>query len=80
MLQNPSSNASPKTDAPLLINAQEFATMLGVSQRTLWRMLSAQQVIKPLRFGGNTRWRLDDVRDWIDSGCQPPTSSTSSQS
>ena len=55
-----------------LINAEQFAKILGVSRRTLWRLLSAGKLIPPVRIGGGTRWRIDDVRRWIDDGCQPP--------
>lgn len=62
----------PVADAPLLINAEQFARMLNISPRTLWRLLSAHKVIPPLRIGGSTRWRMDDVRRWIDAGCPEP--------
>src|SRR4051794_30453846 len=52
-----------------LLNAEEVAAMLGVSERTLWRLLSAGKFPKPVRFGRSTRWRLADVREWIDCGC-----------
>lgn len=63
------SRHSPEFDSDRLINASDFATMLGISPRTLWRLLSAGQVIQPVRIGGNTRWRLHEVRQWITSGC-----------
>ena len=53
----------------LLLTADEVAAMLGVSERTLWRLLSAGKVPKPVRFGRNTRWRMAEVKEWIDRGC-----------
>lgn len=76
MPEQSTNGASPKNETPLLINAEEFATMLGVSERTLWRLLSADKLPQPLRLGGSTRWRLEEVRRWVDSGCQPSTSSS----
>ena len=58
---------------PILITAAELAHMLQISVRTLWRLRSAGQLINPIRIGGNTRWRLDEVREWIAAGC-PQTS------
>lgn len=55
--------------ATRLIKVDEFAQMLDVSTRTLYRMVSARKVPKPVRLGGCTRWRLDLVRQWIGSGC-----------
>lgn len=54
---------------PRLITVAEFASMLNVSTRTLWRLLSAKQVPGPVRLGGCTRWRLDQVQQWIGRGC-----------
>lgn len=53
----------------VLIPAEEVALMLGVSERTLWRLLSAGKVPEPLRIGRNTRWRAAEVREWIERGC-----------
>lgn len=60
----------------VLIPADKFAVMLGVSERTLWRLLSAGKVPGPVRIGRNTRWRLTEVREWIERGCPAPGNST----
>lgn len=52
-----------------LIKADELAALLGVSTRTLWRMLSNQRIPQPVRLGGCTRWRLDQVQRWIAGDC-----------
>jgi excisionase family DNA binding protein len=61
------SRMNPETT--LLLTAKELAAMLGISKRTLWRLLSAGKVSKPVRFGRNTRWRVAEVKEWIDLGC-----------
>jgi excisionase family DNA binding protein len=75
-MQDETTTRSPTTESPYaaeqMINADKLAKMLGVSRRTLWRLLSAGKLIPPVRIGGSTRWRTDDVRRWIDDGCQPP--------
>jgi predicted DNA-binding transcriptional regulator AlpA len=58
------------SETPALITAAEFAQMLSVSVRTLWRLRSAQAVPEPVRLGGAVRWRLDEVRQWIAGGCR----------
>jgi predicted DNA-binding transcriptional regulator AlpA len=45
---------------------------MQVSPRTLWRLLSAGKLPEPIRVGRSVRWRMSDIREWIDSGC-PPT-------
>jgi predicted DNA-binding transcriptional regulator AlpA len=54
---------------PLLIRAEDVARMMGVSERTLWRLLSAGKVPQPVHIGRSTRWRLAEIREWIDGGC-----------
>lgn len=54
---------------PLLIPAGRVASMMGVSERTLWRLLSAGRMPEPVRIGHSTRWRLADIADWIARGC-----------
>ena len=53
----------------VLITVEELADMLGLSARTIWRMLSGGNMVEPVRIGKNVRWRLHEVRQWIDDGC-----------
>lgn len=57
------------SETPALITAAEFAKMLRVSLRHLWRLRSSGKVPKPVRLGGAVRWRLDEVTQWIAGGC-----------
>ena len=57
---------------PMLISVEELSQIMQVSVRTLWRLRSAGRLIEPIRIGRNTRWRLDEVRRWIDEGCPAP--------
>lgn len=54
---------------PLLISVEELSMILKVSPRTVWRLLSAGKLIEPVRIGGTVRWRLQEVKDWINQGC-----------
>ena len=55
--------------APKLINAEELAKLMQISERTLWRLLSGRKLPQPVRIGRNTRWRLAEVEAWIEKGC-----------
>lgn len=57
---------------PLLITAQEFADLMQLSVRTLWRLSSAGQIPEPVRIGGAVRWRRADVTFWVEQGCPAP--------
>ncbi len=54
--------------APRLIPAKAVAKILGVDVRTIHRYKSAGKLPKPFRFGGNVRWREDDILRWINAG------------
>ena len=56
---------------PALIPALEFARLMQVSTRTLWRLRSAGQLPEPVRLGGTVRWRVDEIKNWIEDGCPP---------
>lgn len=70
--QGPKRNSSHQSTESPLICADELARMLQVSTRTLWRLLSSGQLIQPIKLGGSTRWRLEEVRRWIERGCPAP--------
>lgn len=64
----------PITDAstagPLLIDGRRFAELLGVSMATFHRMKAAGKLPRQIELSrGCHRWRLAEVRDWIDAGC-----------
>ena len=62
------SNVDLSTQTALL-TVEQVAATLSVSKRTVWRMLSAGELIKPIRIRGNTRWRHSDLQEWIDADC-----------
>jgi excisionase family DNA binding protein len=59
-----------RDDMPELLTIRELATILKVSQRSIWRLVASGQLVEPLRVGGSIRWRRDDIRDWIIGGCE----------
>lgn len=73
MNDQPESYADPSSlqiqGQPVLLTAEEVALRLNVSERTLWRLLSAGKLPKPVRFGRNTRWKATEVAEWIQRGC-----------
>ena len=63
--------SDPEDFEPLLISVNELARILTISPRSIWRRLSCGEFIKPVRLGSSVRWRLQEVRSWIDDGCPP---------
>ncbi|QDV79073.1 helix-turn-helix transcriptional regulator [Botrimarina mediterranea] len=58
---------------PLLLTAVQVAGLLQVSSRTVWRLVSERKIVGPVRIGGATRWRRDEVERWIGAGCPAST-------
>ncbi len=61
----------PKPESPRLVSANWLAKYLGISRASLFRLRSAGRMPKPVRVGGIVRWRVEDVRTWVDAGCPP---------
>jgi len=54
---------------PLLLSARDLAAMLRLGLRTVRSMDAAGKLPAPVRVGGSVRWRLDEIRAWLDAGC-----------
>jgi predicted DNA-binding transcriptional regulator AlpA len=53
----------------VLISVDVLASMIDLSPRTVWRLLSARQIPAPVRIGANVRWRKKEILTWIADGC-----------
>jgi excisionase family DNA binding protein len=56
-------------EEPVLLSARQVAKLLQISQRTLWRLLSAGAIISPVKLGRSVRWRKDELIQWVADGC-----------
>jgi len=61
--------ATEKNRPAALLSVKEVASALQISTRTVWRLVSSGELIKPLRVGRNTRWRRAELEEWIQLGC-----------
>jgi excisionase family DNA binding protein len=56
-----------RTDEPaLLLSDHTAAALLGISRATLWRQVNAGHLPKPIKLGGSTRWRRDELMTAIE--------------
>jgi prophage regulatory protein len=60
-------NAGP----PALMTVEDLAKLLRVSVRTVWRLRQNACLPHPVKIGGGVRWRMSDVKAWIEQGCKP---------
>ena len=54
---------------PSLMTVEQVAELLAVASRTVWRLNSKGAIPKPIKFGGNVRWRGGDLQKWLNEGC-----------
>jgi predicted DNA-binding transcriptional regulator AlpA len=52
-----------------LVSVRTVASMLGISQRQVWKLVAAERFPGPLRLGRSVRWRATEIRSWVDAGC-----------
>lgn len=45
----------------LLLSDNAGAALLGISRATFWRRVNDQTLPPPIRLGGSTRWRRDEL-------------------
>ena len=58
-----------KLEQVLAISAKELAEKLSLSSRTVWRLLSANKLPKPVSIGGSKRFLMSDVNLFMACDC-----------
>ena len=54
-----------------LIGVRDLAKLLGLSQRSVWKLLSVGRCPPALRIGRSVRFRASECDRWIRAGCGP---------
>ncbi len=62
-------NVQNFTTANTYLTVVQVAERLGVSVDTIWRWNRDGDFPKPYRFGGSTRWKLQDLLDY-EASCR----------
>ncbi len=57
------------TSERLALPAAAVAKLLGISLRHLWKLSASGRLPAPIRLGRSVRWRLDELRAWLNAGC-----------
>lgn len=61
-----STSHSPSLEK-LLVPAAEAAKMLSMGRSTFWNKVKLRQVPLPVKVGGITRWRVADLRSFVEA-------------
>jgi hypothetical protein len=54
---------------PLLAPAKVAGPLCGRAPASWWRDHAAQRIPAPIRLGGRTLWRTEELRLWVEAGC-----------
>lgn len=60
--------AAPAVEA-LLVGADVAGPMCGRSEASWWRDHAAKRIPAPVKLGGRTLWRVEELRRWVEAGC-----------
>jgi prophage regulatory protein len=58
--------ATREGEPALLLSDQSAAAMMGVSRATLWRRVNLGEWPRPIKLGGRTLWRRDELLEVIE--------------
>jgi excisionase family DNA binding protein len=58
-------------DKGLLIDSRHAAKLLGIGERTLWRMWKSGKIPKPIRIGQSIRFSYEELQAWVNAGGPP---------
>jgi len=56
-------------NTPVLLTVKEVAEMLGLSERTIYRLADSGAMPRPVKIGAAVRWRRNELDQWIEEGC-----------
>jgi excisionase family DNA binding protein len=54
-------------DSDPMIGVAEVAKLLGLTPRTITRLVSQRQFAEPYRVGGTFLWRTSEFQAWLES-------------
>lgn len=60
------SNKARHVGEKLLVPAIEAAEMLSMGRSTFWSKVKLNQLPQPIRVAGLTRWRVSDLRRFVE--------------
>jgi excisionase family DNA binding protein len=60
-------NINNQLEKALLITDDQAAALLGLSRSTFWRRVADRSLPRPLRIGGATRWRRQEIEAFVQT-------------
>jgi predicted DNA-binding transcriptional regulator AlpA len=60
---------TPPVVETLLVPSDVAGPMCGRSEASWWRDHAAGRIPAPVKLGGRTLWRVEELRRWVEAGC-----------
>ncbi len=54
---------------PLLVNREQLAELLGVSEGTIRKLEIHARLPGRVRLTSKPQWAVNEIRAWVDAGC-----------
>lgn len=67
------------TQGSAMLDVKGVASVLRCSIRHVYRLADAGKMPRPIKLGQLCRWRLGELRAWIDDGCKPVSTNAAQQ-
>ncbi len=65
---------------PLLVGVETVAKLISVSTRSVWRLVSAGKLFRPVRVGNAARWSYARLKQWTEMDCPQVAGNESGES
>ena len=59
--------ARQRDDSPILLNVREVARLLGIGERSVWRLVGSRRLPKPISLGRSKRWSRRGMEQYVDA-------------
>ena len=63
-----------------LLTVDEVAALLGISVRSVWRLVSSGKMPRPVKLSRSCRWKKAEIIEWVDRGCESIKNADTSRS
>lgn len=58
-------------DSAMLLDVRTVSSLLGCSERHVYRLSDAGRMPSPVKLGSLVRWSASAIQEWIKGGCRP---------
>lgn len=52
-------------DSKLLLKVNEVAMLLNISERSVWRLVSTEEIPRPIKLGRSRRWSREAIEQFV---------------